>query len=316
VAWACHHAGAVRTVRWATPGPALVAAWLAVTFAMPLLYFNATNLWESDQGATSAAKWAVATTPLVTVVTAAAAARRPGSRPVPVMLGALASGGVLLAAALVCWLWIIPLDDSLDVAAVAVPAAALSAVGAVVGYAVGTKLPPPSDRPAGVRGYVLGAVVVLIGALLALEVIRIGAEDSTISYSDGYHSKGDAVVLPAAGRYAILGLADGPRRPDCRITGGGVTGRRADVVTVAPADYSGNATSIAWVATFTAPGPGTYELKCRGDGFYSVGDVPRIRGAVGSLIHWPLVVLLLLGALPGLAIVGRTARRRRAGQGQ
>jgi hypothetical protein len=307
----CHHAGAVRTVRWAVPGPGVVAAWLAVTSALPLVHFNLTNLWESDQGATSAAKWAIATTPLVTAVTAAAAARRPGSRPVPAMLTAAVSGWVLLAAALVCWLWIIPLDGSLDVAAVAIPGAALSAVGSVVGYAVGTKLPPRSDRPVAVRGYVFGAVVVLLGALLALEVIRIGAEDSTVSYTDGYHTKGDAVVLPAAGRYAILGLADGPRRPDCRITGGGVTGRRADVVTVAPADYSGSATSIAWVATFTAPGPGTYELTCRGDGFYMVGDVPRIRGVVGSLIHWPLAVLLLLGALPGLAIVGNTVRRRR-----
>jgi hypothetical protein len=290
----------------------VVTVWLAVTVAMPLLYFESVHLWEEDQDATSAARWAIASTPFVTIVTAAASARRPGARAVAVLLGAAASGWFLLAMALVGWLWIIPLDGSLDVAAVAVPAGVLAAVGAVVGYAVGRMLPAASDRRTGVFGYVVGVVVALVGALVAPTVVRLGAEDSTVGFSyDGRISRDGVARLPAAGRYAIFGFEEAPREPDCRVAGGGMSGRRADVVTVRPADYEGDATSLMWVATFTASGPGTYEVTCGGDWDYTVGVAPQVDGAVGSLIHWPLVLILLLGALPGVVIVANTARRRR-----
>ena len=42
-----------------------------------------------------------------------------------------------------------------------------------------------------------------------------------------------------------------------------------------------------------------------------LGVAPQVDGAVGSLIHWPLVLILLLGTLPGVVIVADTARRRR-----
>jgi hypothetical protein len=82
-----------------------------------------------------------------------------------------------------------------------------------------------------------------------------------------------------------------------------VAGRRADVVTVRPADYEGDATSLMWVATFTASEAGTYEVSCSGDWAYTVGVAPQVDGVVGSLIHWPLVLILLLGTLPGVTIV-------------
>jgi hypothetical protein len=297
-------------VRWAIPAPTVVAVWLAVTVVAPLLHFEFAHLWEEDQDATPAARWAIASTPFVSIVTAAASARRPQARAVAVMVGAAASGWVLLAVALVGWLWIIPLDGSLDVAAVAVPTGALVAVGAVLGYAVGKMLPAGSDRRTGVFGYVVGVIVALVGALLAPTVVRLGAEDSTVGFRfDGTISRDG--VLPAAGRYAIFGFDEAPRNPDCRVTGGGGARRRADVVTVRPADYEGDATSLMWVATFTASGPGTYEVTCSGDWAYTVGVAPQVNGAVGSLIHWPLVLILLLGSLPGAVIVANTARRRR-----
>jgi hypothetical protein len=44
---------------------------------------------------------------------------------------------------------------------------------------------------------------------------------------------------------------------------------------------------------------------------YAVAEVPRIRGAVGTLVHWPLAVLFLLGALPGLLMIAAAVRRPR-----
>ncbi|MFF0101983.1 hypothetical protein ACFYO8_21935 [Micromonospora sp. NPDC005257] len=89
----------------------------------------------------------------------------------------------------------------------------------------------------------------------------------------------------------------------------------AEPVSVPPGDYGSDAATFAWVATVRAPTAGLWTLNCRTDdpeASYVVGDVPEIRGAVGSLIHWPAGVIGLLGAVPGLLIVADTARRRRA----
>ena len=63
--------------------------------------------------------------------------------------------------------------------------------------------------------------------------------------------------------------------------------------------------------TYAYSRPGTYEVTCSDDWEYTVGVAPQVDGAVGSLIHWPLVLILLLGTLPGVVIVADTARRRR-----
>jgi hypothetical protein len=40
-------------------------------------------------------------------------------------------------------------------------------------------------------------------------------------------------------------------------------------LTVRPAGYEGDATSLIWVATFTAPA-GAYDVTCEGDWSYTV----------------------------------------------
>ncbi|MEU1811197.1 hypothetical protein [Micromonospora aurantiaca (nom. illeg.)] len=91
--------------------------------------------------------------------------------------------------------------------------------------------------------------------------------------------------------------------------------RTAEPVSVPPGGYGGDAATSAWVATVRVPTAGLWTLDCRTDdpeASYVVGDVPEIRGAVGESIHWPVGVIWLLGAAPGLLIVGDTGRRRRA----
>jgi hypothetical protein len=165
-------------------------------------------------------------------------------------------------------------------------------------------------------GYLAGVVVAVAGAFLAQTTVQLGAEDSTISSDEGRYGEvgPGALTLPAAGRYAILAVGFAPSRPDCSVTGVA----RVEPVTVPPSDYGGDAATYAWVAWFRVPGPGAYTVTCGSSddkASYVVGDVPRIGGAVSSMIHWPLVGILLLGAVPGLLIMLDVAvgRRRREG---
>ncbi|MFF4937147.1 hypothetical protein [Micromonospora sp. NPDC000729] len=181
---------------------------------------------------------------------------------------------------------------------------------------------PRRARPASRRGYLIGGLTMVFGALLAQSAVRLGAEDSTIQELSreyggvgSYATPTGRFTAPAAGAYAIYAVGFAPADPDCRLTGGGSEVRAAEPVSVPPGDYGGDAASFAWVATVRVPTPGSWTLDCRTsdpDASYVVGDVPEIRGAVGELIHWPVGVIWLLGALPGLLIVADTARRRRA----
>ncbi|SCE87724.1 hypothetical protein GA0070618_1584 [Micromonospora echinospora] len=119
--------------------------------------------------------------------------------------------------------------------------------------------------------------------------------------------------LPAAGQYAIFAVGFSPSHPDCQIIGADRAVVPAKLITIAPGDYGGDAATYTWVASFDVPVPGTYSLSCQTydqQASYTVGEVPQIRGAVSALIHWPLIAICLLGALPGLLIIAETVRRR------
>ncbi|MEK8106185.1 hypothetical protein NKG94_15250 [Micromonospora sp. M12] len=83
-------------------------------------------------------------------------------------------------------------------------------------------------------------------------------------------------------------------------------------VTIAPGDYGATTPPSPGSRPSTSPRPvpircpavpGTRRRR-------TPWEVPRIRGAVGALIHWPLIVIWLLGAVPGLLIVADTLMRR------
>lgn len=200
-----------------------------------------------------------------------------------------------------------------------------AAAGAAIGHPIGLRYRrrgSRSTRP----GFLGGAIVAVAGALLAPVVVRLGAEDSTVRYDEGTYGgigpsaaapgRSGILQLPAAGRYAILAVGSAPQDPACLVGGPGPASRRAQPVSIPPADYGSDAATYAWVASFTVAGPGTYSLTCRAgdeDAGYTVGEVPRIRGVVGALIHWPLVTIWLLGSVPGVLILASRYRRRAGG---
>ncbi|MFJ6952389.1 hypothetical protein [Micromonospora aurantiaca (nom. illeg.)] len=299
------------------PGPGVLTAWLAATVPAPLVFFEWTHRWEEDQPVSTALWWPVLASPVLAAVLAARQPRRPG-----VALGvSTLVATALLALSLAFFRWVVPLTGEARWGRALLGGAALAVAGALIGYAAGGRLPHRA-RPASRRGYLIGGLAVVFGALLAQSAVRLGAEDSTIGQPPHeyggvgpYSTSAGRFTAPAAGAYAIFAVGFSPTDPDCRVTGGGAEVRTAEPVSVPPGDYGSDAATYSWVATVRVPMPGTWTLDCRTtdpEASYVVGDVPEIRGAVSEVIHWPVGVIWLLGAVPGLLIVADTARRRRA----
>ncbi|TDB81778.1 hypothetical protein [Micromonospora sp. KC721] len=322
-------AAAWRTMGRACPGPVGLAAWVAVTLPAPLLFFEGTHRWEERQDVSTALWWTLGAVPVLAAGVAASWTRCTGRRRTSSGLltavgVAMLVSAVFLGASMAVYRWVVPLQGAAGWRGVLSSGALLVAAGAVIGYLVGLgngRRRRLSDR----HGYLIGVMMAVVGVLLAEVTVRLGAEDSTSGYEVISHGgvgpygaaagEPGVVTLPAGGRYAILAVGFAPHDPDCRVTGAGASGRPAKLVTVAPGDYGTDAAAYAWVASFDVPDAGVYSLNCRSSddqASYLVGKPPDIRGAVGELVHWPLVAIWLLGAVPGLLVIAHTANRRRA----
>ncbi|GAB1692316.1 hypothetical protein [Krasilnikovia sp. M28-CT-15] len=315
-----------RAVGQAFPGPVGLATWIAVTVPAPLVIYEATHRWEEDQDVATALWWTLAAVPALAASAAARWTGRAGQHAVRPLLAATATGtlvsAVFLAGSMAFYRWVIPLSGAMDWPRLWWIGLLLAVAGAAIGYPIGRRR---RTRQAGRWGYLGGALVAVAGALLAPVTVRLGAEDSTSRPHDegrygetGLYAappgRSGILELPAAGRYAILAAGFSPKDPACRVSGPGRAARRAELVSIPPSDYgNGDYATYAWVASFTVPGPGTYVVTCHtGDGQarYTVGTIPRIRGAVAAVIHWPAAVIRLLGSIPGLLIIATTYRRR------
>ncbi|MFI6784914.1 hypothetical protein [Micromonospora sp. NPDC050276] len=312
-----------RLVGRSLPGPVALAVWLLVTVPAPLVFFEWTHRWEEDPTVAAAVWWTVGAAPVLAAVAAARWTWRTGRRrAAPALVAAASTSAVFVGTSLAVYRWVIPLTGSAPWRSVLVGSAVLVPCGAAVGHLLARGRLRRKHVPSR-RGVVTGAIVAAVGALLAQTTVQLGAEGSTVRYDPvEYGAVGPYVAsasqsgdlrLPAAGQYAIFAVGSAPGSPDCRITGADRVVVPATPVTIAPGDYGGDYASYAWVASFDVPASGSYSLSCRTShpqASYSVGEVPRIRGAVGALIHWPLIAVWLLGAIPGLLIVGDAGRRR------
>ncbi|MFI2712112.1 hypothetical protein ACH495_18510 [Micromonospora sp. NPDC018662] len=304
------------------PGPGVLAAWLLATVPVPLLFFEWTHRWEEDPTVAPALWWPVLAAPVLAAVVAAGQPRRGGvAGPALAVATAVAVTAVLLGASLAFFRWVAPLAGEARWGRALLGGLALAVAGALVGYAAGT-LRARRDRPPSRRGYLVGALAVVFGALLAQSAVRLGAEGSTVGNppteyggTGPYATSAGRVTVPAPGAYAIFGVSSSTADPGCRLTGADAAVRVAEPVRVPPGGYGTDATAFDWVASVRLPAAGAWTLTCRTsdpEASYVLGDEPRIRGAVGALIHWPVGVIWLLGALPGLLVGVDTARRRRA----
>ncbi|GFJ83257.1 hypothetical protein [Phytohabitans houttuyneae] len=211
----------------AFPGPVALAAWIAVTVPLPLLFFGATHRWEEDQSVSSALTWPLAALPVLAATVAARwtrrATRRGALSDLLVALGvATGVGALFLAASLAFYRWVIPLGGEAGWAGAWWLGLLLAAAGAAVGHMAGRRGSDRAGRWAR-PSLLLAAAVAVVGAVLAPVTVRLGAEDSTIRYDEGRYGgvgpvaaapgRSGVLALPAPGRYAILAVGDAPRRP-------------------------------------------------------------------------------------------------------
>ncbi|MBG6066236.1 hypothetical protein [Micromonospora ureilytica] len=317
-----------RMVVRSLPGPVALAVWLLVTVPVPLVFFEWTHRWEDDPTIGAALWWTVGAAPVLAAVVAAewtwrSGPRRTGSALVAAVVAATLISAVFVGTTAAVYLWVIPLTGLAPWRSV-FGSVLLAVCGAAVGHLLARGRARP-DHVATRRGYVTGAIVAMVGALLGQATVQFGAEGSTVLHDSVEYgavgpyaapaSQSGELRLPAAGRYAIFAVGSAPHDPDCQVTGVDQVVVSATVVTIAPGDYGGDFASYAWVAAFAVSVPGAYSLSCRTwdqQASYTVGEIPRIRGAVSALIHWPLFAVWLLGAIPGLLIMASTGRRRRA----
>lgn len=263
--------------------------------------------------------WILAPLP---VLAAASAARYDntggGQRRVGAPLWRAVAVGTVVAGAYLClslsvYRWGIPVRQAAG--AEAVVGLPLAAAGAVIGYLLG--------RPA-VRGarwpvrIVVGGLIAVIGALLAPVTVQRGAEFSFSSFPAGPgETRIDRPVplaLPAAGHYGLYAVDSAPTDPDCQVAGSAMPDQMVQLLPVKPGTPGLDATSAyRWIGEFDVAVAGDYSLTCRVSvtaAGYSVNKAPRIRGAVSMLVHWPLPILWLLGALPGLLMIADAVRRQ------
>jgi hypothetical protein len=191
----------------------------------------------------------------------------------------------------------------------------LAAAGAVAGCLLG--------RPGARAGrwsvsVAAGVLVAVTGALLVPVTVQRGAEFSFRSFPAGPdETRIDRPVplsLPSAGRYGLYAVGSAPTDPDCRVTGPDTPDQAVALLPVKPGTPGLDATSAyRWIGEFEVPAAGAYSMTCRVSvtaADYTVNKAPRIRGAVEALVHWPLPVLWLFGALPGLLMFANGVRRR------
>jgi hypothetical protein len=314
-----------RVVWRALPDPVGLAVWLIATVTAPMLVFEWSHRWEEDQPISSALWWTVGAVPVLAAVVASRCGSG-GRRGTASFMAAVATATlistVFLGVSVAVYRWVIPLSGAAPWRSVLVTGVLLAASGAVLGYLVGPRRARRTS-PTGWRGYLFGAMIAVAGALLAQTTIRLGAEGSAVEpdlrtyggvgpYTSSPSGPG-VLTLPMAGRYAIWQMGSPLDDPDCRIDGSGLANRPAEPVTIPPGNFGGDYASYSWVAFFDVPAPGTFSLTCRTSNeqaSYLVGEVPRIRGVVGALIHWPLTVIWLLAAIPGLLRIADAIRGR------
>jgi len=259
-----------------------VLGWFALTVSAPLFFFEATHRWEEDPTVAPMLWWSV------------------GAAFVAALLSrSVWFAGILLLATLAVFRFVLPLTGEAPWLLILAAGAGATLLGALAGRRFALTL-----RPAGL---ILSGVAVVAGAFGAPATLRLGTEGSTIQSDEGRYGPSGPVTLPRAGEYAIYAVGFADPRPACT-----VDGRPASLLGTQPGGYGGDAATYTWIARFRVDTAGPHTVTCPSGPGYAIGDVPVIRGAVARVLDWPLPLILLLGALPGLFLLVHAlyARRR------
>ncbi|WP_199510667.1 hypothetical protein [Nucisporomicrobium flavum] len=223
----------------------------------------------------------------------------------------LAVAAVYVAATVAGYLLVFPMEAH-PVHAGVLLAVLPALAGATAGHLIGRR---SRSRPGfgSVKAAMTGAALALFGALLLPGTVADAAQFSAVEESgpDLYTLGPGQIAVPAAGRYTLLGDGDPPPDPGCRLIRAGAADVRAEPLTVQPEEAGYDATAgFRTIADVDVAVAGIYGLTCSspGDGTgYRLVRRQSISPVADSLMRWPLSLIMLLGALPGLVLVAGAA---------
>ena len=297
------------------PGTWCLFVWGLATAVIPLgLAASARPVEEARFGGPELAWWIVGASVLPAAV---AAARYPRGRS---SLGRAMGAGLVTAAlyagaTVAVYRFVFPMErHPVDLRVLAALGPALA--GALAGHLIRWE----PRRPRATTTVAAGFALALAGALLMPGTVQDAAQFSAARPTGPEVSVRDSTtfVLPAPGRYTLLADGTPPADPGCRLTGPGGAQTPAEPLTVQPSEPGYDATpATTTIADVDVAVAGAYTMACAsgGDADYRLAAGWAISPVADALLRWPLPVLLLIGALPGLALVARGLPQPRTGRG-
>jgi hypothetical protein len=212
---------------------------------------------------------------------------------------------VYAGASLLVYRRLIPLEPGLPGGLPLLLMVTLPVVAAGLGFGAGSLVRRPPGELSERQGYAVSALTIVVGAYAMTGFVQIGAEWATTRFVPPGASAASSLELPA-GRHAVFATYN-DQPPSCTITdarGEAVPIRRPSV------ELTDNSDSIVTVlfGVFDLSAPGRVDVDCPRA---QIGPPPQVRGPLGDVILWPIGLLLLIGAAPGLLLAGLAVARSR-----
>ena len=144
-----------------------------------------------------------------------------------------------------------------------------------------------------------------VGASALTGFVRVGVEWATIRFEPAGASAETSLDL-ASGRHAVYATSN-DQPATCAITDSAGTVLQVRRPSI---EFTDNSDSIVTVlfGVFDLAAADRVAVNCPRT---RIGAPPEVRGPLGDLIFWPIALLWLIGAAPGLLVAGYTTIHRR-----
>jgi hypothetical protein len=200
---------------------------------------------------------------------------------------------------------VIPLGEGLPGALSLALMVVLPVIAAALGFGAGSLVRRPPGAFSTTRAYATAIAVAVVGVSALTGFVRVGVEWATVRFEPAGASAETSLDL-AAGRHAVYATYN-DQPGTCVITGSTGT---ALPVRQPSIEFTDNSDSIVTVlfGVFDLPAADRVAVDCPRT---RIGSPSEVRGPLDDLIFWPIALLWLIGALPGLLVAGYTTIRGR-----
>ena len=224
----------------------------------------------------------------------------------PLVLVAMAvTAAVHAGAAILVYHYVIPLDEGLPGVLSLALMVVLPVIAAALGFGAGSLVRRPPGAFSTTQSYATAIAIAVVGASALTGFVRLGVEWATIRFEPAGASAETSLDL-AAGRHAVYATYN-DQPATCVITGSTGTALRVRQPSIEFTDHSDGIVTVLF-GVFDLPAADRVAVDCPRT---RIGAPPEVRGPLGDLIFWPIALLWLIGAAPGLLVAGYTTAHRR-----